>query len=608
MVLVNGLETWVQLKSGAIPLSTQHYGPDVTYPRGVDHLAAFAQEPWPQWTFRFPDGTTIVHEIVVAHGDGAAVVTWRRTAGDGPAILTVRPLLSGRDYHALMHENGAFDFTARTQGGNAAWKPYRTPAGSRRVVLGRYTHEPTWYRNFLYTEEASRGLDCVEDLASPGTFAFDLALGEAALVLRTGDAIAADARGAGGAHPRCGKGKARDTLAARPRRRRLPRAPRRGPHDHRGLPVVHRLGTRHLHRDARPSARRAAASTSRRRSSPIGRAHVSEGMLPNRFPDGGEAPEYNAVDASLWFVVVAHELIAAEAPARTARPRAARRAAILDGYTRGTRYGIRMDADGLLACGEPGLQLTWMDAKVGDRVITPRIGKPVEVQALWINALRLAGGRYAAQARPRAKRRSAHASGTRPAAACTTWSTSITCAGRVDASVRPNQIFAVGGLPFAVIDGDAHAPVVETVERELLTPTGSALTRARRSRLSRRATKAASRDRDGAYHQGTVWPWLIGAFVDAWLRVHGDDAAQRAEARDRFLAPLEAHLHNAGLGPLCRDRRRRSAAHAARLPVPGVVAGGAAARAGGNELADQANPGRHQLACANDESRVGPSG
>ncbi len=121
---------------------------------------------------------------------------------------------------------------------------------------------------------------------------------------------------------------------------------------------------------------------------------VSEGMLPNRFPDGASAPEDNAVDASLWFVVAAGELIDAAGASRPglldagdrARLRAAA-AAIVEGHLRGTRYGIRADADGLLACGEPGVQLTWMDAKIGDWVVTPRIGKPVEVQALWLQAL-----------------------------------------------------------------------------------------------------------------------------------------------------------------------------------------------------------------------------
>src|SRR5262249_15497807 len=122
---------------------------------------------------------------------------------------------------------------------------------------------------------------------------------------------------------------------------------------------------------------------------------VSEGMLPNRFPDGGEAPEFNSVDASLWYVVAVHELLESEGSREVVSP-AQRRTLqsavgqIVSGYARGTRFGIRMDSDGLLAAGVPGVQLTWMDARVGDRVITPRIGKPVEIQALWLTALSVA--------------------------------------------------------------------------------------------------------------------------------------------------------------------------------------------------------------------------
>ena len=191
-------------------------------------------------------------------------------------------------------------------------------------------------------------------------------------------------------------------------------------------------------------------------------------MLPNRFPDAGEAPQYNSVDASLWFVIVAYEYMA-KAGVRPDLVAAAM--AILRGYSRGTRYGIRMDEDGLLACGEPGVQLTWMDARVGDREITPRIGKPVEVQALWINAMRLVGGPYAAQAERAQAAFRAKFFNALPGCLYDVVDVEHH-PGRVDTAVRPNQIFAVGGLPHPVIEGDEARLVVDTVERELLTPAG----------------------------------------------------------------------------------------------------------------------------------------
>jgi predicted glycogen debranching enzyme len=207
---------------------------------------------------------------------------------------------------------------------------------------------------------------------------------------------------------------------------------------------------------------------------------VSQGMLPNRFPDVGEVPEYNSVDASLWYVVVVGEWLDAMEAARRAvetRDRARLRAAveaILTGYANGTRYGIRADADGLLACGEPGVQLTWMDAKVGDWVVTPRTGKPVEVQALWVNALDV-GARF--DPRWAVRRDRARASFT-----SRFWNASRGCLydvvdvnhvpGTADGALRPNQLFAVGGLPLALVDGELARRVVEAAERALLTPMG----------------------------------------------------------------------------------------------------------------------------------------
>jgi len=191
-----------------------------------------------------------------------------------------------------------------------------------------------------------------------------------------------------------------------------------------------------------------------------------------------------------------------------------------------------MDDDGLLACGEPGWQLTWMDAKVDGEVVTPRIGKPVEIQALWINALEIAGEHeLVAQARR--------------AFAARFWDEAhgrlfdvVDCdgvRGATDPSCRPNQIFAVGGLPLQLLADDRARAVVETCFRELWTVAGP------RSLAPGDPRYVAhydgnSRARDRAYHNGTVWPWLAGPFIEAWVRVHGD----KRSARDRFLAPLLA--------------------------------------------------------------------
>ena len=549
VVLVNGVEATLELASGAMPVSTQRYAPDVVYPRGLDHLVAFTTEPWPQWTFRFADGTTLVHEIFLANDEATVVLTWKRIAGTGPATLRARPLISGRDYHSLMRENGAFDFTAKTHGGNVSWHPYAPLPVIAALSSGSYRHEPDWYRNFLYAEEQARGLDCIEDLASPGTFSFDLAAGEATLVFRTGEDIDADAV-ALATRLRNAETQRRGTLVA------VDRAAdafivRRGTGRSiiAGYPWFTDWG-----RDTFIAMRGLVLSRGRMdlAASILGdwSDAVSEGMLPNRFPDQGETAQYNAVDASLWFVIVAYEYLASGHATTELRAKLASACeAILDGYTRGTRFRIAMDHDGLLACGEPGVQLTWMDAKVGDHVITPRIGKPVEVQALWINALRAAGGRFLATAER------AQAS-----FAARFWNEQAGClydvvdadhvAGRNDASIRPNQIFAVGGLPFGHLPGDRARAVVAVVENTLVTPAGLR-SLAPSDPAYKPYYQGGPEQRDGAYHQGTVWPWLMGAFVDAWLRVNGDDPLHRAQARARFVAPLASYVGVAGIGHLC---------------------------------------------------------
>jgi predicted glycogen debranching enzyme len=224
---------------------------------------------------------------------------------------------------------------------------------------------------------------------------------------------------------------------------------------------------------------------------------------------------------------------------------------ILSGYTRGTRYRIRVDDDGLLAGGEPGVQLTWMDAKVGDWVVTPRIGKPVEVQALWINALKI-GVQMNAGWAPQLKR--AQASFVERF-----WNEDRGFlydvvdvdhnAGSNDPSLRPNQILAVGGLPFSVLDGERARKVVDTIEAKMVTPLGIR-SLAREEPNYRGRYEDGVRDRDAAYHQGTAWPWLMGPFIEAWVRVRGATSAARGEARERFLNPLLSHLTEAGLGHL----------------------------------------------------------
>jgi predicted glycogen debranching enzyme len=564
-VLVNGLDAFVETEQGRYALSAQRYSPDAVSPDGERNVTAFTPDLWPRFSYALEDGTRLEHEVFVPKGLPIVALAWRLVGDKRPATLTIRPLLSGRDYHALQHENGDFRFDADVLGETVSWKMYESVPGVTALANGGYFAEPNWYRNFLYEEERRRGLDHVEDLAAPGTFRFDLERGEAVLLFgaegeAAGKLLSAASAQALVAELRASERRRRSSFPSRLDRAADAYLVKRGKGQTvvAGYPWFSDWG-----RDTFIALRGLTLATGRfdeARDILMEWSHaVSEGMLPNRFQDQGDAPEFNAVDAALWYVVGVHEYLKATAGRRGSQTckecgseagcLQAAVLAILAGYAKGTRYGIRMDADGLLGAGEPGVQLTWMDAKVGDWVVTPRIGKPVEIEALWINALEIGALLDVKWKEPRERARKAFAerfwSETRGFLADVVDADHV--AGNVDWSFRPNQILAVGGLPFALLDGERARRVVDAVEERLLTPLGLRSLAPGEPNYAGRY-EGGPRERDGAYHQGTVWPWLIGPFAEAWVRVRGGSVGARAEARDRFLKPLLRHLDEAGIG------------------------------------------------------------
>jgi predicted glycogen debranching enzyme len=276
-------------------------------------------------------------------------------------------------------------------------------------------------------------------------------------------------------------------------------------------------------------------------------------MLPNRFPDAGETPEYNTVDAALWFFESARAYLAYTGDSEFVRNELYPIFAdIVAWHVRGTRYGIKVDPSGLLTSGEQGVQLTWMDAKVGDWVVTPRHGKPVEIQALWYNALRIMedlAQRFGDDAGRKCYSKMASVASW--AFNRLFWNESAGClydkvnGGPPDASIRPNQIFAVS-LHYSMLSGERAKAVVEKVREHLLTPYGLRSLSPQDSQYRGHYTGGPA-ERDGAYHQGTVWPWLLGPFITAYIKVNGASEAARTQGGE-WLNPLETHLSEAGLG------------------------------------------------------------
>jgi predicted glycogen debranching enzyme len=554
VVLVNGLEVRLVTQSGAFALSSQEFEPGVFHPDGFSRIRSFRAQPWPRWVFAAEDGSLVEQEILALPETGETLVAYRLQRGAPGSRIEVRPLFSGRDYHSLHRENSAFRFEAARTAEGLRFAPYDGLPEVTIRTSGHWVTEPLWFRQFRYREEAARGLDAVEDLASPGTV--DLDLGPERSFVAFGWARRGEAGPSGDLAE----------LAERERTRRLQVrsflelsadayvAPRGNGHTIvAGYPWFTDWG-----RDTFIAMRGLCFSLGRFELA--GRIlrewskHVRDGLLPNCFPDGALQADDNSVDAPLWFIVAAHEFRERlrergdEPDPETERALDQATHAILAGLESGTRHGIRADADGLLACGVPGRQLTWMDAKVGDWVVTPRIGKPVEIQALWLNALRIGGSRarHFQDLYERALA-SFRARFVQENGALHDVVDADHVPGRVDASFRPNQILALGGLPFPLVDGKVGRHVVDRIEAELVTPLGLR-TLACWEPGYRGHYGGGPVERDGAYHQGTAWPWLLGPFVEAWMRVRGGSVPAIAEARARFVQPLRAHLQRAGLG------------------------------------------------------------
>lgn len=557
-VLVSGLDETLVAGGERVELSTHRYAGSF-HPEGWRHLSEFRLDPFPTWIFEAA-GLRLEKSLFLAHGTGTLVVTYRLLGG--AARLEVRPLIAFRDHHSLTHENGALDAAVTAEEGLVSVAPY--PGLPRLFVAHDGALVPTgsWYRTLEYEEEWRRGFDFTEDLFQPFLLTFELGGGRGAtLVASTRRRKATDAGFLRGKE----LGRRVALVASRPTSDTAARllalaadrflvARDRGTTVLAGYPWFADWG-----RDAmialpgltlvtaRPGAARDLLLTFAR--------HAEDGLLPNRFPDSGGPAEFGSVDASLWFVEAVRAFLDATGDDDFVRRKLWDSLKVIaEAHIAGTRHGIHADDDGLLSSGAPDLALTWMDARVSGRPVTPRRGKPVEIQALWYNALRILQDLARRFAEPAlATRWGAMASGAAERFRALFWNpgTASLCdaveGAHRDPSIRPNQILAVS-LPHSMLDTARAASVLNVVTRDLLTPFGlrtlSPNDPAYRGRLE---GDAATRDR--AYHQGTVWPWLLGPYVDALLRVKGDTPRTRAEAR-AALRPLLDFLLAKGVGQL----------------------------------------------------------
>lgn len=582
-VLLSKLEETVHLKlpdgiAQEFALSANLY-PGAYVPQGNRMLVSWRPRPAATWVWSPIPGVRLQKQIWMARGSNTTYIAYRLLeAPSGASVrLSFVPLLAWKNYHSEMHRcDAALDAQWREAALKLTLPPIAHVTGSPtelslRLVDGAgcpaanaaFRPSPDWYCHFQHPREQERGQDWEEDLYTPGVLSVDLpAEGMVAVVAgvdpvspdppdgslralifrqqdllqraKAGDAFTHQLALASDAflvQPTDGRSTViagyhwfgdwgRDTMIALP-----------------GLCLA----------TGRPEAARDILRSFAK--------YVDGGMLPNRFPDEGETPEYNTVDATLWYFAAVHRYLEATNDLDLLRDTLW---PVLQEIGRchqqGTRYNIHVDpADHLLYAGQEGVQLTWMDAKVGDWVVTPRIGKPVEINALWHNALkvlawcagRLGDAKAAAQYNEQARATAAsfQARYGRPDGRGLYDVLDTPHGNAPDVSIRPNQVFALS-LPFAPLSPDSPLakPLLETVRAELYTVCGLR-TLAPADPAYHPRYEGDVRQRDGAYHQGAVWPWLLGAFAEAYYKATGD-----REAALGLLRPMQRQWTGFGVG------------------------------------------------------------
>ena len=572
MVLLSKFEEALIVDGSRYDLSANQYLGAV-HPQGFHLQTGFRLDPFPIFTYEI-EGIEIEKSVFMVLGENTTVIQYELKNGtlpDGrataPIKLEIRPLIAFRDYHSTTHENSALNSHVDIEDGRASVAPYADlPTLYFAHDSGEIATHGDWYRNFEYRVEQERGLDFHEDLFSP--FALTFAIDQTALAKKPGALVSIIAS----TDRRDAKQANAYREAEVTRRQKITQS---APHDNdlvRALTVaadqyiVARgeqqtiIAGYHWFADwgrdtmiALPGLTLATGRYEIAKSILVEFArHVDQGMLPNRFPDAGETPEYNTVDATLWFFEAVRALLEYTKDFDFVRDNLYEVLRdIIEWHVRGTRYSIHVDTDGLLFSGEPGVQLTWMDAKVSDWVVTPRTGKAVEIQALWYNALRIMEGLAEKFGDEGNKKQY------KTTAACTRksfnelfWNEQTGCLYDVvngdecDASIRPNQVLAIS-LTNSMVSRARAKSILRVVERELLTPRGLRTLSPNDSRYIGRY-EGDTRSRDGSYHQGTVWPWLIGSYITAYVKTFGQKAGRKFAAE--WLNNFEDHLTEACLG------------------------------------------------------------
>ena len=556
MVLLSKLDETIVTAEKRIELGVNVYNNNAIAPSGHHYLDRFTKELFPEWEYE-AEGIRLRKTIAMVHGENTTLIIYDVIEAAEPFTLELLPLIAARGYHSLNHEGPHMHWHVDFSDGIF----HNQPDGKNHVFISVpgavYEHTPRWFNGVEYPVEQYRGLDFTEDLFNHGTFSVSLKQGDSlGIIVSTEDVAGRNA------HELLSKESVRRKLLISHQPddelvRQLTLAAdqfivKRG-EDLKTIIAGYHWFT-DWGRDTMISLPGLCLSTGRyddaKKILAAFAGTVSMGMLPNRFQDNGEEPEYNNVDGTLWYFIAVYKYLQATGDApfvlNEILPVLKQ---IIDWHFAGTRYHIHAESDGLLFAGEEGQQLTWMDARVGQWVVTPRMGKPVEIQALWYNALRIFSELL-------------HLNGQESDAIVVNVSVekikehfetlfwyeagqylydNINEKGEPVAEFRPNQLFAIS-LPFALIEGEKAISILQSIEEHLYTPVGLKTL----PKTDARYVPVYGGDqyhRDSAYHEGTVWSWLLGPYIDALVKV-GVEKSNLQKVIDNFAY----HLNEACIG------------------------------------------------------------
>ncbi len=554
-------------------LGVNDYG-EVISPTGNQFLKSFSKELFPQWTYEV-NGIQLKKTIAMLHGENTVVIIYDVVKAAKKFTLELLPLMAARFYHSLNHEGPQMHWDVDFENGLFHSKPDGELDVYINVPGSAYRHSPRWFSNFNYAVEKYRGQDFREDLFNHGIFSVQLKKGDSiGIIISTKDAAGRDAH---------------ELLAKESLRRQSLLNDQ--PDDETLQTLILAADQFIVRRDIESSGSSKVPST----GGDLGEAgatviagyhwftdwgrdtmislpglclstgrfedakkilyafakSVSQGMLPNRFQDNGEAPEYNNVDGTLWYFIAVYKYLQATNDKQFVLDEILPVLKdIIDWHHKGTRYHIHDEDDGLLYSGEEGVQLTWMDAKVGDWVVTPRRGKAVEIQALWYNALMIHENLLTLHHEEmQAALITEKAKTVKKSFLEQFWNEANNYLYDVidgefkDKSIRPNQLFALS-LPYPLIEDKKAKAVLKLVTDKLYTPVGLRSLPADDGRYIG-IYGGDAMHRDSSYHQGTVWSWLLGAYVDAMMKAEGKN--QKSKAKN-VIDAFKYHLNEGCIG------------------------------------------------------------